>query len=239
MKKFLIVDDDEALCALARDYLRDFAFEVTAVYNGPAALKALDARHYAAAIVDVMMPQMDGFALVRRIRAGGHTLPLLMLSARGEVSDRVVGLETGADDYLPKPFEPRELAARLTALCRRAPALTAGAALAFADLRLIPRIQNAEVKQGNTWLNAALTVGEYRALSVLVSARPSVVTRDELSLHLRGIESDPSDRSLDITISRVRQKLGDSAQQPKFIKTLRTAGYAFIAADVPPDDTGA
>ena len=238
MKKILMVDDDEALCALARDYLRDFAFEVTAVHNGQAALKALDAQHYAAAIVDVMMPEMDGFSLVRRIRAGGHTLPLLMLSARGEVTDRVVGLETGADDYLPKPFEPRELAARLAALCRRTPALGAGGVLAFAELRLNPRAQSAEVKQGKKWRDAALTAGEYRALSVLVSARPSVVTRDELSMHLHGIESDPADRSLDITISRVRQKLGDSAQQPKFIKTMRTAGYAFIAADAPPEDSG-
>lgn len=238
MKPILMVDDDEALCALTRDYLRDFAFAVTIVHRGTAALKALDAQHYAAAIVDVMMPEMDGFALVRRIRAGGHTLPLLMLSARGEVTDRVVGLETGADDYLPKPFEPRELAARLSALCRRAPALTAGGMLTFAGLRLTPRMQRAEVQQDGGWRDAALTAGEYRALSVLVAARPSVVSRDALSMHLHGIESDPADRSLDITISRVRQKLGDSAQQPRFIKTLRTAGYAFIAADAPPEDGG-
>ncbi|MCH9758634.1 MAG: response regulator transcription factor [Proteobacteria bacterium] len=230
MAKKIIMVDDPALCELTCDYLQRFDFEIVAVHRPSQALKKIAEQHFAAAIIDVMMPEMDGFELVRQIRSSGSKLPLLMLSARGEVTDRVVGLETGADDYLAKPFEPRELAARLTALCRRPTLASSNATLNFAGLRFSFATQQVKIYNDNCWQEVFLTSGEFRALAVLIEARPAVVSRDELSARLHGLEFDFADRSLDITISRVRQKLGDNAQKPCFIKTVRNTGYAFIAA---------
>lgn len=238
-RRVLMVDDDVALCALACDYLRRFEFEVAGVYLPSHGLRELGRGRFDAAVVDVMMPEMDGFAWVRQVRARGYVLPILMLSARGEVTDRVVGLETGADDYLPKPFEPRELAARLAALCRRAASggrVGGGGegVLLFEELRLHVQTRRVEMRGvggegvAAAWGEVYLTAGEFRMLAVLAEAAPAVVSRDELSARLHGVEYDVADRSLDIAIRRVRQKLGDSAQQPRFVQTVHGAGYAFI-----------
>ena len=231
-----MVDDDRALCELTRDYLRRFDFQVEIETRPGAALRRLESESFALAIVDVMMPEFDGFEFVRRLRGGGARLPVIMLTARGEIADRVVGLETGADDYLPKPFEPRELAARLTALSRRATATAEGdaRALEFVGLRVDAGAQRVEIEADGEWREVFLTAGEFRMLAALLAARPAVVGRNELAARLRGIEFDCADRSLDITVSRVRAKLGDSAERPRFIKTARGVGYAFVGREKPP-----
>lgn len=235
-KRILMIDDDRALCELTRDYLKQFNFQLTIERTPSAAHKRLTDGHFAAAIVDVMMPEMDGFELVRRLRAAAVRLPIIMLTARADVADRVVGLESGADDYLPKPFEPRELAARLLALTRRHHSPDAQP-LHFNGLRLFPAAQRAEIQTAPTapWRDLLLTTGEFRALTVLAEARPAAVSRDELSARLRGLVFDVADRSLDITISRLRAKLGDSAKSSRFIKTIRNSGYAFIAEEQAPN----
>lgn len=230
-KKILIVDDDRTLCELLQDYLRQFDFHADYALLPSRGLRRLSQETYDALVLDVMMPEMDGFEFARRARAAGARLPLLMLSARGEVTDRVVGLEAGADDYLPKPFEPRELAARLVALCRR-PALAAGGneRAEYEGLRLYPARMQAEIFQDGEWRDAQLTDSEIRILLLLAEDAPAVVSRDTLSARLHGLEFDIADRSLDITISRLRYKLGESPQKPRFIRTARNVGYALIAA---------
>ena len=228
----LVVDDDRKLCELLRDYLVRFSFQVEYENRPTLALKKIAANDYAAAVFDIMMPEMDGFELLRRLRQQKNPLPVIMLTARGEVTDKVLGLESGADDYLAKPFEPRELAARLSAVIRRQRGRSHDdKPLNFAELRIDPARQQASVLNGKQWRDARLTDGEYRALMALVAARPAVVSRDELSAQLRGISFDIADRSLDITISRLRAKLGESPKAPRFIKTSRYSGYAFIAAE--------
>jgi len=161
-------------------------------------------------------------------------VPVIMLTARGDTVDRVVGLEIGADDYLPKPFEPRELAARLQALIRRATSAPsdADAALTFAGLRILFAAQKVFLTDAGAEEEVELSAAEFRALAALVRRRPAVVSRDTLAEELRGFERDAFDRSIDTMVSRVRARLHDSAKSPRFIKTVRGAGYAFIASPV-------
>ena len=230
----LMVDDDRAMAEMARDYLRRFDYAVVVETKPLIALKRIVNEHYAAAVVDVMMPQMDGFQFVKEARAAGARLPLLMLTARGEVADRVVGLELGADDYLPKPFEPRELAARLAALLRRAEQTRAAPAMReFAQLRFCQTTRQTQIWRGGKWQSAALTAGEFAALAALIAAAPAVATREELSARLRNVEFDFADRALDLIISRLRAKLGDNPRRPRFIQTVRNAGYVFVAEEKP------
>lgn len=227
--KILLVDDDRKLGELLSDYLAQFGFSVAARELPSEGLAALAAEEYDAAVFDVMLPEMDGFELCRRARAAHPRLPILMLTARGDLTDRVVGLEIGADDYLPKPFEPRELSARLSALLRRARRREETEILQFDGLR-------ADLRTRRVWLNnkgaekeAVLAAAEFRVLAELLRAAPAAVGRDFLVEKLRGFERDVFDRSVDITISRLRVKLGDSPARPKFIQTVRGEGYAFIA----------
>ncbi|MGI9348043.1 MAG: response regulator transcription factor [Gammaproteobacteria bacterium] len=227
-KQILLVDDDVALGELLTDYLAKFGFTLTVKHHPKEGLAALNKGNFAAAIFDVMLPEMDGFTLCKRARRTHPRLPILMLTARGDITDLVVGLEIGADDYMPKPFEPRELSARLTALLRRAtPPNANDEALCFDGIKIhLParRVWLADHKE------VALTAVEFRVLSELVQQRPAVIDRDYLIEKIRGFERDIYDRSIDIAISRLRTKLGDSPQHPKFIQTMRGEGYAFIAA---------
>jgi len=179
---------------------------------------------------------MNGFETCRAIRAFSR-VPVIMLTARGDTVDRVVGLEIGADDYLPKPFEPRELAARLQALIRRASTLPvdADAELTFAGLRIQTAAQKVFLTSDAGEEEVELSAAEFRALLALARRRPAVVSRDALFEELRGLnprDVDAFDRSIDTTVSRVRARLRDRPQSPRFIKTVRGAGYAFIAAPV-------
>ena len=237
MHRILLIDDDEHLGAPLGAYLRRFDFELQAALRpseGLALLARPGAVHggFDAVILDVMLPEMDGFELCRRIRAQ-HDIPLLMLTARGELSDRIVGLELGADDYLPKPFEPRELAARLQTILRRsrpaavatsAAAPAAEAVLAFDGLRVDP--QRREVRRLGEVVE--LTSTEFELLWLLAREPQRVFTRDEILNRLRGRDADLYTRAVDLLVSRLRKKLEPLA----CIKTLRNAGYTLALGRV-------
>ena len=225
----LLIDDDEHLAPPLAAYLRRFDFSLEAALTPSAGFARLAAGGIDAVILDVMLPEMDGFAVCRQIRQGsgpGRGVPVLMLTARGELSDRVVGLELGADDYLPKPFEPRELAARLQTILRRAhPAAAVPVAtrvLLFDGLQ-IDLDRRAVQRLGQP---VELTGTEFELLLLLARAPQRVFSRDEILNQLRGREADLYTRVVDLLVSRLRRKLEPLA----CIKTLRNAGYALALA---------
>ena len=222
MHRILLIDDDEHLAAPLATYLRRFDLQLHSATRPSAALARLRSEPFDAVILDVMLPEMDGFELCRTIRRESQ-VPILMLTARGEVMDRIVGLEIGADDYLPKPFEPRELAARLQTILRRArPAEAAPAGLRFEGLEI--DLQRRRVlRQGS---EVELTGTEFELLVLLASEPQKVFGRDEILNRLRGHEADLYTRAVDNLVSRLRRKL----EPLDCIKTLRNAGYAFAGA---------
>ena len=226
MHRVLLIDDDEALSAPLAAYLKRFDLELEAAVRPSAGLARLAQGGIDAVILDVMLPEMDGFETCRRIRADAAfgEVPVLMLTARGELSDRVVGLELGADDYLPKPFEPRELAARLATILRRARPARSGV-LRFDGLD-IDTVRRAVQRQGQP---VDLTGTEYELLLLMAREPHKVWTRDEILNRLRGQDAlDLHTRAVDILVSRLRRKL----EPLDCIKTLRNAGYTFAGARV-------
>ncbi len=221
--RVLIVDDDEGLNALLKEYLGQFGFAVRAVTHPEEGLRALQADPPDLLVLDVMLPGMDGFALCRKVRETSR-VPIVMLTARGEVMDRVVGLELGADDYLPKPFEPRELVARMQAVLRRGAPPETGESLRAGDLEVSWAARSARL-DGRL---LDLTTAEFELLGLLVRNRGRVLTRDRILDQTRGLDWEAYDRSIDVLVSRLRQKLGDDARRPAFIKTVRRIGYLFI-----------
>ncbi|MDO9359505.1 MAG: response regulator transcription factor [Polaromonas sp.] len=218
MPRILLIDDDEHLAAPLAAYLARFALQLDSALRPGQGLAMLKATPYDAAILDVMLPEMDGFALCREIRKDSD-LPIVMLTARGDVMDRVVGLELGADDYLPKPFEPRELVARLQTILRRqrvTPA--AGQRREFQGLSI--NLETREVRREGERLE--LTGTEFELLALLAAEPGKVFSRDDILNHLRGHEADLYTRAVDIVVSRLRRKL----EPLDCIKTLRNAGYA-------------
>lgn len=219
----LIIDDDERLNRLLKRFLKDFGFATLTAAHPQEGLKLLRRKSPDLVILDVMLPEMDGFSVCKAIRAE-TAVPIIMLTARGEVADKVIGLELGADDYLAKPFEPRELVARIHAVLRRlAPAPDASKA-AFGDLEI-------DFERRQAWLQGRpleLTTNEFTALALLARHAGKVLSRDQILQELRGIDCDAFNRSVDITVSRVRQKLGDDPQSPAYIKTVWGTGYLFI-----------
>lgn len=218
----LIIDDDQELCDLLRDWLATEGFALSARHNGPSGLQAAQSDTYAAIILDVMLPGMNGLEILRELRQSCST-PLLMLSARGEPVDRILGLELGADDYLAKPCDPRELVARLRALLRRSqPAQDSGSdVLTHADLRL---------DGGNlmAWLDDTLlqlTQSEALILRALMSRPAQVVDRQTLSREALGKPLGSYDRSLDMHISNLRRKLGPHPDGRPRIQSIRGRGY--------------
>jgi OmpR family response regulator RpaB len=223
MRRILLIDDDELLAAPLAAFFGRFEFTLDAAVRPSAGLAMLRATAYDAAILDVMLPEMDGFELCRTIRRESD-IPIIMLTARGDVMDRVVGLEIGADDYLPKPFEPRELLARLQTVLRRARA-PAGAnpkRLAFDGLQI--DLERRQVECGGRPVD--LTGTEFDLLVMLASEPNKVFNRDEILNRLRGIDADLHTRAVDILVSRLRRKL----EPLDVIKTLRNAGYTFAGA---------
>jgi len=223
----LLIDDDAHLGPPLAAYLQRFDFQLEAALTPSAGLARLAAGGIDAVILDVMLPEMDGFAVCRQIRQGPtdwRDVPVLMLTARGELSDRVVGLELGADDYLPKPFEPRELAARLQTILRRArPAAPAAAGLLQFDGLQIDLARRAVVCLGQP---VELTGTEFELLVLLARAPQRVFDRDAILNHLRGRDADLYTRAVDLLVSRLRRKLAPLDA----IKTLRNAGYALALA---------
>jgi two-component system response regulator CpxR len=228
--KILMIDDDRKLCRLVGDYLEPMGYAVEAAHNGPDGLALLRQHDYQAVILDVMLPQMDGFEVLKQIRQVS-AIPVLMLTARGEETDRIVGLEMGADDYLPKTFSSRELLARLRAVTRRwqaAETTRSGeeeGVLCFSGLQIEQHSRT--VRLHGEALN--LTPLEYDLLVALANAAGRVLTRDHLLEEAAGRDYDVFDRSVDVHISSLRRKLGENPRQPRFIQTVRSAGYMFIA----------
>lgn len=231
--KVLVIDDDKKLCRLIADYLEPMGYEVTAVHTGPAGVERAVEGEWHAVILDVMLPGMDGFEVLRNIRLKSD-LPVLMLTARGDEADRIVGLEMGADDYLPKTFSTRELLARLRAVTRRtvrsggqAKATDDVEELVVHDLRVFPESRTAVV--GDERLD--LTPVEYDILICLIRAKGRVKSREQLLDEVAGRDYDVFDRSIDVHVSGLRKKLGDDPKAPRFIKTVRSAGYMMINPD--------
>jgi DNA-binding response OmpR family regulator len=226
MTRILLVDDDEKLNALLTQYLGRFAFTVTARSTPEAGLRALRDDPYDVLVLDVMLPGMDGFAVLRKVRETSR-IPIVMLTARGEVTDRIIGLESGADDYLPKPFEPRELVARVQAVLRRQGAGPADETIRAHGLVIDPATQTVALRGRPLTLTGA----EFALLSLLARHRGRILSRDRIMEETRGVDWDAYDRSIDVLVSRLRQKLGDDVKQPSFIRTIRGRGYMFIGGE--------
>ena len=230
----LIVDDDRELRELLVRYLEKNEFSVTAVKDGREMRQALAAKPIDLIVLDLMLPQEDGLKLCRDLRAqGSASPPILMLTARGDEADRILGLEMGADDYLSKPFASRELLARIKAILRRARALPANlvvsetaCALAFGDWTL-DTTQRHLVDAAGTMV--ALSGAEYRLLRVFLDYPRRVLIRDQLLSLTQGRDTEPFDRSIDLLVSRLRQRLKDDAREPRYIKTVRSEGYVFAS----------
>ena len=223
----LIVDDDREIRGLLAQYLEKHEFRTTAVPDGKEMRRVLDRSHVDLLVLDLMLPGEDGLSLCRELR-GRSQLPIIMLTARGEDVDRIVGLELGADDYVAKPFNPRELLGRIKAVLRRAahaprdPSPESVRAFVFGDWRLDTVTRSLTDAAGK---EVALSGAEYRLLAVLLGAGNRVLTRAQLTELLRGRDADPFDRSIDVRISRLRQILGDDARAPQIIKTIYGEGY--------------
>ena len=223
--RILVVDDDTKLCRLVRDYLEPLGYEVSIANTGPKGLETALQSSFSAVILDVMLPGMDGFEVLRLLRAKSH-VPVLMLTGRGEELDRIVGLELGADDYLPKTFSTRELLARLRAVIRRS--IMAQPAVELATKRIV--IGDLQLDEGSrTALLAnetlSLTAVEFDILLSLAKAPGRIKTREQLLIEVADRDFDVFDRSIDVHISSLRKKLRDDAKEPRFIVTVRSAGY--------------
>jgi len=224
----LIIDDDEKLNELLKGFLSDFGFNVLAAAHPEKGLKKLKQKSPELVILDVMLPGMDGFEVCKKIRQQS-SVPIIMLTARGELMDKVVGLELGADDYLPKPFEPRELVARIHSVLRRSKNLDETRPQVFGQLEIDFSRQVATLDGRDV----ELTTNEFAALGLLAARPGKVFDRDQILQELRGIDCDAFNRSVDITMSRLRQKLNDNPKNPVFIKTVWGTGYVFIGETSP------
>jgi DNA-binding response OmpR family regulator len=219
----LIIDDDTKLNQLLVEFFREFGFRTITAVRPEDGLKRLRQEAPDLIILDVMLPGMNGFEVCKTIRQSS-TVPIIMLTARGMVTDKVVGLELGADDYLPKPFEPRELVARIQSVLRRARGMEESEVRSFGRLEV--NFPKRIVKLDGEVID--LTTNEFAALALLVTNKGKVLNRDQILGELRGIESDAFNRSVDITMSRLRHKLRDDPKNPSFIKTVWATGYMFI-----------
>lgn len=252
MMRVLMIDDDSKLSALTRQYVEPFGIDLQTADRPSEGFKKLSQESFDVLVLDLMLPEMDGFQFLRELRKNAlglfsrssgvsdrvssqdlSLIPVIMLTARGEVTDRVVGLELGADDYLAKPFEPRELVARLQALHRRAQKPQMSNATSDAEpirLKAGPLELDRQAKEAKLeGRPLLLTTSEFAALELLMQRAGESLDRDQIMEALRGIEWDATNRVIDITMSRLRQKLGDDPKQPHFIKTIWGTGYAFIA----------
>ncbi|MGI9342699.1 MAG: response regulator transcription factor [Gammaproteobacteria bacterium] len=228
MSKILLIDDDEKLAGLLGSYFERFDLDLISATLPSAGLDKLAAEDPDLVILDVMLPEQDGFEVCRTIRKTSK-VPVIMLTARGEVTDRIVGLEIGADDYLPKPFEPRELVARIQNVLRRiGPQAPDVERLEFRDLVINTERRVVEL-EGDT---LDLTTMEYQLLVLFAMNPGRTYSRDEILNELRGIDAQIFSRSVDILVSRLRQKLNDTAKQPRFIKTVWGTGYTFVGEEV-------
>ena len=229
MDQILIIDDDVALCELVTEYLEPHGFQIKSVHRGDTGSEAALSGDFAIVVLDVMLPGLNGFEVLRRLRAESR-VPVLMLTARGDDVDRIVGLEIGADDYLPKPFNPRELVARIRAILRRSQTAPASehdqpAALTTGDIEL--DLGTRVVRRAGQVVE--LTAVEFDLLEKLLRAAGRIITREELSKDVLGRSTSPFDRSIDMHISNLRKKLGHQLGDVERIKTVRGVGYIYAA----------
>ena len=236
VERILIVDDDAELCELVEEYLRAEGFEVEAVHDGNRGLEQALSGKFVLAVLDLMLPGIGGLEVLRKLRAQSR-LPVIILTARGEDVDRIVGLEIGADDYLPKPFNPRELVARIRAILRRAhgagePARPHPERLTVGDIVLDTGTRT--VTRAGTPIE--LTTVEFTLLETLLRSAGQVVTRDQLTHAVLGRKFMPYDRSIDMHVSKLRKKLGDQDEQDR-IKTIRGVGYIYARPGEPAGET--
>lgn len=225
-KKILVIDDDEKLGHLLQDYLARYEYTTIVRTDPLSGLKAVEKESADLIILDIMLPEMDGFELCRIIRRDHH-IPIIMLTARGEVTDRIVGLELGADDYLPKPFEPRELLARIQTILRRSQQDNNRESRRFGELYV--HFAQHRVLLGDQKIE--LTSAEFEILK-LFCRRPGITfSRTQILDQLWNLDWDSESRSVDVLISRLRQKLRDDPKNPKYIKTIWGSGYMFVAGE--------
>lgn len=222
-KTILVIDDDEKLNSLLKDYLSEFSFKVITETNPEQALNLLKRKTPDIIILDIMLPGMDGFEVCRRIRKS-YNIPIIMLTARGKVEDRIVGLELGADDYIPKPFEPRELVARIQSVLRRSLEIMKTGRFHFKNL-VVDINKQLVLLEGEA---VELTTMEFEILHLLMKSPGKVFDRDQIMDSLRGLDWEAFDRSVDVLVSRLRQKLKDDPKSPRFIRTIWGRGYKFI-----------
>jgi two-component system phosphate regulon response regulator OmpR len=236
-QKILVVDDDLRLRDLLKRYLGEQGFAVDTVPDAAAMDRALTRVRYDIIVLDLMLPGEDGLAICRRLRAGGNPVAVIMLTAKGDDVDRIVGLEMGADDYLAKPFKPRELVARIHAVLRRqTPPDAPGAPTQEAK---VVDFGPFALNLGNRSLTRSgdaisLTTGEFALLKALALHPREPMSRDKLMELARGREHESYDRSIDVQVSRLRRLLGEDPQNPRFIQTVWGFGYVFIPDDTPP-----
>jgi two-component system, OmpR family, response regulator CpxR len=229
MERVLVIDDDAELCQLVTRYLVREGFDITWASGGNAGVERALAEEYALIMLDVMMPDTDGFDVLRRIRQHSRT-PVLMLTARGDTHDRIRGLEMGADDYLPKPFEPAELVARIRAILRRsAPKGPVSAAIAIGDIELDGGARI--VRRSGTPVD--LTTVEFDLLAALMRVAGSTVSREDLVRSVLGRDFSPFDRSIDTHVCNLRRKLGPLGEGGERIKGVRGAGYLYASPRKP------
>ena len=225
-KEIFVIDDDNKLNELLRDYLTKFGFSVSTETRPEQALATLKSKTPDLIILDIMLPGMDGFEVCRKIRQF-YDIPIIMLTARGEVEDRIVGLELGADDYIPKPFEPRELVARIQSVLRRGVEAAAPDRYQFKDL-VVEKDTQLVLLEGR---RVELTTMEFEILCLFVQNPGKVLDREGIMENLRGLEWEAFDRSIDVLISRLRQKLNDDPKSPRYIRTIWGRGYKFVGEE--------
>lgn len=230
MGKILIIDDDAELCEMLTRYLHQEGLSVETIQHGRRGLERARSGDYDLVVLDVMLPAMNGFDVLRELRTTSN-IPVLLLTARGDAVDRIVGLEIGADDYLPKPFNPRELLARIRAITRRnareASETNSGRkhqSLTIGDLRLDPSSRNVLLKGKPVTLTAV----EFNLLEALLRAAGTIVSRDDLASAVLGRELSVFDRSIDVHISKLRKKLGTLPKQEERIKAIRNTSYMYV-----------
>ena len=229
-QRILIIDDDARLRELLLRYLSEQGFAAKAVADGSALDKALSLNRYHLLVLDLMLPGEDGLAILRRLRGAGENVPVILLTAKGDEVDRIVGLEMGADDYLPKPFNPRELVARINAVLRRKGSQPVGAPdteekiMAFGDceLNLATRVLT------RSGAPVSLTTGEFALLKALVTHPRHPLSRDKLMELARGRDHEPFDRAIDVQVSRLRKLIETDPAKPRFIQTVWGHGYVFV-----------
>ena len=232
MDRILVIDDDIELCELVREYLEPEGFSVEYVHEGEEGVARALGSQCSLIVLDVMLPGLGGFEILRRVRARSHT-PVLMLTARSGDVDRILGLELGADDYLPKPFNPLELVARIRAILRRT-LRPSGALATDALARLV--VGDLELDQGARVVRRAgeiveMTSAEFELLTLLLRSAGSTVTREEISLGVLGRQFNPLDRSIDMHVSNLRRKLGPGADGIERIRSVRGVGYFYARCE--------